>query len=168
MGKVIIADMSPFNRVMVTKALHELGFYPHDLIELTNGVDVVNLVAKMQASNEEIDLIIVDKDVDGMHGYHVINHCRSAGLTAPIVLTIQSPQKEHVVLAIKVGASQCITRPFTVPDVKARLKSLLGITDEAEEEFKRTRILKDKEQKVDLNSDRIVLADVIEEITVQY
>ncbi len=168
MGKVLIADMSPFNRVMVSKALFDLGFYPHDIMEMTSGIDVINTVAKMMADNEVIDLIVIDKDVDDMHGYHVINHCRSAGLTSPIVLTLQSPLKEHVVLAIKVGASQCITRPFTVPDVKSRLKALLGVTDEAEQEFKRTRILKDREQKVDLNSDRIISVEVIEKITVQY
>jgi two-component system, OmpR family, alkaline phosphatase synthesis response regulator PhoP len=77
------------------------------------------------ARSERLDLILLDVMLPGMSGIEVLRTLRREGVTTPvIVLTAKGDEIDRVV-GLKVGADDYVTKPFSRPELLARIEAVL-------------------------------------------
>jgi len=101
--------------------------------------------------NEQVDLLILDIMLPGMDGLDVCKEIRKTSDMPIIMLTARSEEHSKVV-GLELGADDYVTKPFSMSELLARVKSLLrrskmkpGATDKA------INILESGDLQVDLN-----------------
>ncbi len=77
------------------------------------------------ALTEEYDLIILDVMLPGMDGFEIIRRLRREGLDVPVIMLTARDQIEDKVRGLDEGADDYLTKPFAVPELLARVRSLL-------------------------------------------
>lgn len=70
------------------------------------------------------DLLIVDIMLPGLDGYSL---CQSIRLTSDIPILIASARNKELdkIKGLKIGADDYVTKPFSLPEMEARIESLL-------------------------------------------
>jgi len=78
-----------------------------------------------QALTEEYDLIVLDILLPGMNGIEVLKEIRETGLKMPVLMLTAKDKTEDKVTGLDAGADDYLTKPFAVPELLARVRSLL-------------------------------------------
>ncbi len=78
-----------------------------------------------QALMEEHDLVILDILLPKLNGILVLREIRAAELTLPVLLLTAKNAVEDKVAGLDAGADDYLTKPFAVPELLARVRSLL-------------------------------------------
>ncbi|HMK23794.1 MAG TPA: response regulator transcription factor [Terriglobales bacterium] len=78
-----------------------------------------------KATTRPCDLIILDATLSGRSRVEVCRDIREAGLGSPVLLLTPRDQPTHRVLGLKLGADDCVTEPFEIPELLARVEALL-------------------------------------------
>lgn len=80
-----------------------------------------------RAIQEEFDLIVLDVMLPGMTGLEVLQalRCRSKTKNRSILLLTAKTQESDVVVGFEYGADDYVSKPFSVIELLARVKSLL-------------------------------------------
>lgn len=78
-----------------------------------------------QASARSFDLIILDATMSGLSRIEVCRDIREAGLTNPVLVLIARGQTAQTVLALNLGADDCVQEPLEISEVLARVEALL-------------------------------------------
>ena len=81
--------------------------------------------ASRRALTEDFDLIILDLMLPGKDGIDVCREVRNAGLHTPILMLTARSQEAEKVLGLEQGADDYMTKPFSPPEFRARVKALL-------------------------------------------
>ncbi|MDB6154923.1 MAG: OmpR family response regulator [Chthoniobacteraceae bacterium] len=71
------------------------------------------------------DLIILDLMLPKVNGYEVCRFLRKEGLEMPIIILTAKGQEADVVLGLKLGADDYVTKPFSINELLARADSFL-------------------------------------------
>lgn len=86
----------------------------------------------MTAKRYSFDAILLDLRLPDMHGIQVCEELRAAGCTTPIVVLTGEGQVLTKIKALDAGANDYITKPFSLGELKARLRAVqrtqLGVT----------------------------------------
>ncbi len=83
-----------------------------------NGKQAIELL------NENIDLIIIDINLPDIDGIALCKHIRK-DITVPIIFLTARDTEEDIIKGFKVGADDYITKPFSLPILKERIKAVL-------------------------------------------
>ncbi len=78
-----------------------------------------------QALTEEHDLMVLDILLPHLDGLGVLREIRAAGLSLPVLLLTAKDSVEDKVAGLDAGADDYLTKPFAVPELLARVRSLL-------------------------------------------
>ena len=81
------------------------------------------------AQKEAPDLILLDLMLPGMNGFDVCREIRAGGGTMPILMLTAREEEADKVLGLETGADDYITKPFSMRELLARVKSNLRRTD---------------------------------------
>jgi len=76
------------------------------------------------------DLIILDIMLPGMDGYEVCKKIRSEGNTTPVIMLTVKDKEIDKVLGLELGADDYVTKPFSVRELSARVKTIFRRQDE--------------------------------------
>jgi DNA-binding response OmpR family regulator len=88
-------------------------------------------IAKAQAEN--YDLIILDVTLPGLDGMEICRRLRRNPPYVPILmLTAKSSETDRVV-GLEIGADDYVTKPFSIPELMARVKAILRRVEELSE-----------------------------------
>jgi DNA-binding response OmpR family regulator len=77
------------------------------------------------ARKENLDLIILDLMLPGKNGRDICADLRKAGVETPILMLTARKLETDKVLGLELGADDYVTKPFGIPELKARIKALL-------------------------------------------
>jgi DNA-binding response OmpR family regulator len=89
--------------------------------------------AARQAREETFDLILLDVMLPRKNGFEVCRGLRRAGLKTPIILLTARSQEVEKVMGLEWGADDYVTKPFSPPELRARVKALLRRASSGEE-----------------------------------
>ena len=71
------------------------------------------------------DIILLDVMLPKVNGYEVCRFIRSEKLTMPILMLTAKDQESDIVLGLKLGADDYVTKPFSIKELLARAEVLL-------------------------------------------
>jgi DNA-binding response OmpR family regulator len=74
------------------------------------------------------DLILLDVTLPRMDGFDVANDLRRAGVTTPIIMLTARTQEAEKELGLDSGADDYVTKPFSVRELRARIRAQLRRT----------------------------------------
>jgi CheY-like chemotaxis protein/tRNA A-37 threonylcarbamoyl transferase component Bud32 len=92
----------------------------HDVETANDGLSGYNKLAA-----NSFDIIVLDWDMPGMTGPEICKKYRSAGGQVPILLLTGRVEDEEKVEGLDAGADDYLTKPFSLKEFNARLRSLL-------------------------------------------
>jgi DNA-binding response OmpR family regulator len=77
------------------------------------------------ARNDQFDLMLLDVMLPGMSGIEVLRTLRSEGLGAPVIILSAKGDEIDRVVGLKVGADDYVAKPFSRPELLARIEAVL-------------------------------------------
>ena len=77
------------------------------------------------ALSEDYDLLILDILLPGVSGMDILNTVRQEGLSLPVLMLTAKNKIEDKVAGLDSGADDYLTKPFAIPELLARVRSLL-------------------------------------------
>ncbi len=119
---VLIADDEPDMRHFLRSQLDE----EYDVLEAADGVQALEKAAQFLP-----DIILLDMMMPEMDGLGVCQELRKREDTEviPIILLTARADEETKFNALEMGASDFLTKPFSSPELHARIKNLIGSHD---------------------------------------
>lgn len=76
-----------------------------------------------QFNNENYDLVILDLMLPGMNGLEVCKQLRATNSYVPVIMLTSKSSELDRVLGLEIGADDYITKPFSIPELMARVKA---------------------------------------------
>jgi two-component system KDP operon response regulator KdpE len=114
-GNILVTDDDPDLRRVLRRTLDVLGFR---VVESSNGEQALR---EIEASR--FDAVVLDVNMPGIGG---IQACKQIRRRAPglqiLMLTVRDREADKIE-ALDAGADDYITKPFSIPELAARLKS---------------------------------------------
>ncbi len=83
------------------------------------------------AMEKDPDLILLDLMLPRMDGFEVCRRLREAGKATPIIMLTARQEETDKVLGLELGADDYITKPFSMRELLARVKSNIRRTEMA-------------------------------------
>jgi DNA-binding response OmpR family regulator len=115
-GRILVIDNEPqIRRVMRTILIPE-GF---DVDDAKSGNEALDYLR-----SGEYDLVLLDIDMPGMTGFETCRAIRALSDMPIIMLTARSAEKDKAE-ALDAGADDYITKPFSTPELLARVGAAL-------------------------------------------
>jgi len=78
-----------------------------------------------KAQLEEYDLLILDVMLPGTDGFSILKELRADGIQTPVIMLTARVEIDDRVKGLDLGADDYLTKPFAVPELLARIRSLL-------------------------------------------
>ena len=122
--QILIIDDSTTVVTMLRRMLEQNGYEPLEAFDAESGIQI----AKEQLPR----LIFLDIVLPGMNGFAALRALRREALTAeiPIIMMSGNEQATEHFWAQKIGADDFMKKPFSRPEVFARVDRLLGVIKE--------------------------------------
>lgn len=111
---------------------------------------------------ERYDGAIMDIMIPGKDGIEVLKDMREAGIQVPVLFLTAKAQTQDIVDGLDAGASDYMTKPFEFSELMARLRVMLRIKTDINENFISCGSLV-----VDMNTKRAVRDGVVINLTVR-
>jgi two-component system alkaline phosphatase synthesis response regulator PhoP len=77
------------------------------------------------ARNQRLDLILLDVMLPGMSGVEVLRVLRRDGVGTPVIMVSAKGDEIDRVVGLQVGADDYVTKPFSRPELLARIEAVL-------------------------------------------
>ncbi len=116
MKKILIIEDNPGIQMSLMDEFEANGYIVYTA---GNGNDGLKLV-----KDHTPDLIILDIMLPGLDGYEVCKKLRMEGNTTPIIMLTVKDKEIDKVLGLEFGADDYVTKPFSVRELSARVKSI--------------------------------------------
>ena len=95
----------------------------YDVIKSSSGDDGFKLL-----SGRKPDLVVLDAMLPGMNGFDLCKRARAQGITTPILMLTARSLEADRVHGLDVGADDYVTKPFSLPELLARVRAILRRT----------------------------------------
>ena len=106
-----------------------------DLLELlefnlqSEGYDVVGFLNTKKVKDfiieETPDLLIIDRNLPYTEGVNFIKELKNEGFDIPVIFLTAKNSQEDILQGFEAGADDYITKPFSMAELKARIKAVL-------------------------------------------
>lgn len=113
--RVLLVDDEPSIRRALRTPLNEMGFVT---IEASRGEEAVQLM-----QSQSFDVVLLDINMPGMGGMKTLAKLRSMAPRLPILMLTVVDGEEEKVEALECGADDYITKPFSIRECVARMRS---------------------------------------------
>ena len=120
--KLLVVDDSSIIRKVIKAAADVLQM---ETEEAQDGIEALELLSRI---HEEIDLILLDWNMPEMSGYDVLVEIKSSEKykDIPVMMVTTEGQKSSIVAAVRAGAANYLTKPFTVEELETKIIECIG------------------------------------------
>lgn len=115
-GRILVIDDDPQIRRAMRTTLAARGYEVADARTGEEGLD--------ELRSRTYDLVLLDMNMPGMGGIETCRLIRAGSEIAIIMLTVSNSEKDKVD-ALDAGADDYITKPFSTPELLARMRATL-------------------------------------------
>jgi two-component system, OmpR family, KDP operon response regulator KdpE len=115
-GAILVVDNDPQIRRMMRATLVSQGFEIADARSGDEGLE--------RLRTERFDLVVLDVNMPGMSGVEVCRQIRGTCDIGIIMLTVRSTERDKTE-AFDAGADDYVTKPFSFPELLARIRAAL-------------------------------------------
>lgn len=113
-GRILVVDDDPQIRRVMRTALTSRGYEVEDARSGEEALDRLH--------SETYDLVLLDMNMPGMGGMETCRAIRSRSEMAVIMLTVRNAERDKVD-ALDAGADDYVTKPFSMPELLARVRA---------------------------------------------
>jgi len=154
--RILIVDDEKNMRWVLGQSLSAEGF---EVIEAADGKEALAAIAE-----QEPDVMVLDHRMPAPDGMEVLRRLRSGGATFPVIMLTAHGNVATAVEAMKAGASEYLTKPFDLEELKLAIEKSLHYRELATEvERLREEIQKEYDVQGIVASDSRML-DVLETV----
>ncbi len=86
------------------------------------------------AAEDPVDLVILDVVLPGISGFEVLERLRARENPVPVLLLTARDTNQDIVRGLDMGADDYLTKPFSLPVLMARVRTLLRRATSTDEE----------------------------------
>jgi DNA-binding response OmpR family regulator len=104
-----------------------LEFESYEVFSAADGKNGFDL-----AREKNPDLIILDLMLPKMNGYEICERLRSEGSRTPILMLTARSEETELIRGLDLGADDYVTKPFSVPELLARVRAILRRSGKAD------------------------------------
>ena len=115
--RLLVVEDDPTLRQALTFNLTREGY------EVTSAAD--GEAALEAARSERLDLVLLDVMLPGMSGVEVLRVLRREGVATPVIILSAKGDEIDRVVGLKVGADDYVAKPFSRPELLARIEAVL-------------------------------------------
>jgi two-component system KDP operon response regulator KdpE len=115
-GRILVVDDEPQIRRVLRATLTGHGY---EFYEARTGEEALEAIRA-----NRFDLILLDVNMPGMGGLEACRAIRSGSEVSIIMLTVRDSEQDKVA-ALDAGADDYITKPFSTPELLARIRAAL-------------------------------------------
>ena len=117
MARILIVEDEPDIALGLKADLIKQG---HEAETVTDGDTAIH-----RGTAETWDLILLDIMLPKIDGFEVCRELRRAQVKTPIIILTAKIQEAEKVLGLELGADDYVTKPFSPPELRARIKAVL-------------------------------------------
>ena len=117
-AKILVVEDNPAIRELFREALSGQGYVVR---AVQNGEK-----ALLRTRKDHFDLVLTDAKMSGMSGMQLLRELRKTTPDTKVVIVTATADPEMIVRAMKLGAHDCIPKPFSAEKLLARIKGILG------------------------------------------
>ena len=115
-GRILVVDDEPQIRRVLRATLTGHGY---EFYEARTGEEALEAIRA-----NRFDLILLDMNMPGMGGLETCRAIRSGSEVAIIMLTVRDSEQDKVA-SLDAGADDYVTKPFSTPELLARIRAAL-------------------------------------------
>lgn len=115
-ARILIVDDEPQIRRVMRSALTGEGYEVHD--------ERTGEAALEELRKDRYDLVLLDVNMPGMNGLETCKVIRASSEIAVIMLTVRGGEEDKIA-ALDAGADDYVTKPFSMPELLARIRASL-------------------------------------------
>ncbi len=104
-------------RQAITYNLSREGYEVRSAVDGEQALDAVR--------SQPADLVLLDVMLPGMSGLEVLRAMRAEGIDTPVLIVSAKGEEIDRVVGLKVGADDYVTKPFSRPELFARVEAVL-------------------------------------------
>jgi len=117
MSRIIVIED---DRAILRGLKDNLEFESYEVLTATDGEQGYRLIREHHP-----DLIVLDLMIPKMDGYELCRKVRSKGMAVPILMLTARSEEMDRVHGLDIGADDYVTKPFSVPELLARIRAIL-------------------------------------------
>lgn len=117
MSRILIIED---DRAILRGLKDNLEYESYEVLTATDGEQGYSLIQEHQP-----DLIVLDLMIPKMDGYELCQKVRREGIDTPILMLTARSEEVDRVQGLDLGADDYVTKPFSVPELLARIRAIL-------------------------------------------
>lgn len=120
--KILSVDDSLIIRKIIKGAAEILGY---GFLEASDGVEALSV---LEQNSSDISLVLLDWNMPRMNGFELLKTLKSNPSLSkiPVMMVTTESEKTNIVQAIKNGASNYLTKPFSIEELIKKILETLG------------------------------------------
>ena len=120
--KLLVVDDSSVTRKIIMAVADALNM---ETEEASDGIEAIEMLSERPG---DFDLVLLDWNMPDKSGYDVLVEIKSNSELSeiPVMMVTTEGQKSSIVAAIKAGAANYLTKPFTVEDLVIKINECIG------------------------------------------
>jgi DNA-binding response OmpR family regulator len=123
--KILIVEDDKELSNLIAKRLKDEGFTVQQAFDAEEGISY--------ATYDNYDVIILDIMLPKMSGYQIIEYLKNKKIKTPILVLSAKGEIEDKVKGLQLGADDYLTKPFSFPELIARIQVLIRRSKNIEE-----------------------------------
>lgn len=122
MKKILIIEDNPGIQMSLLDEFEAAGY---KVFATDNGIEGLKLTREQRP-----DLVILDIMLPGLDGFEVCKKLRMEGNIIPVIMLTVKDKEIDKVLGLELGADDYVTKPFSVRELSARVKTIFRRIEE--------------------------------------
>jgi two-component system chemotaxis response regulator CheY len=121
MPYILSVDDSRLIRKIMTGPIQALGY---GILEASDGLECLD---QLKAHAEDVELVLLDCNMPNLDGIETLKAIKAdpALSSIPVMMVTTEGEREKMIGAIKAGASQYLTKPFTEDELLTKMMECL-------------------------------------------